>query len=143
MSIHVSVLTNGGYQTESEFLRHVSAVSLIANRQLYAPRISGGCSSAGRRNMYAEVSGIPLGFGYCQRPDSRRCPVFNSCDSALLVVAVGGLPHRLTHHVNGNGDDQDQGIVLTLGDLHAVRVADPEPFQALSAGAVWLEPRAK
>ena len=62
------------------------------------------------------------------------------CDSVLLMVALGGLPDRLTHHVNG--DDQDQGIVLTLGNLRAVRVADPEPFQALSVGAVSLEPRA-
>ena len=64
------------------------------------------------------------------------------CDSVLLVVALGGLRQRLTHHVDGDGDDQDQAIVRTLGNLHAVRVADPEPVQALSAGAVSLEPRA-
>ena len=64
------------------------------------------------------------------------------CDSVWLIIVLGGLRQRLTHHVDGDGADQDQGIVLVLSDLYAVRVADLGPFQALSVGAVSLEPRA-
>ena len=41
VSIFVSLLADGGHETCPEFWRHVSAVSLIANRQWYATRIAG------------------------------------------------------------------------------------------------------